>query len=99
MKVKFRQSGGYAGLIRETDEIDTDAAPEEERKKLRTLVEQSGILQTQGRRSDKGADLQQYEITIQNSQGDIHRVAFDDMTLPERAAPLVEYLMERTRPA
>lgn len=100
MKIKLLQSGGYAGLIRDTGDIDLNTVPEDERRQLNRLVEESGILHTQGQPETlkKGADLQQYEITINTPEGGMRKAFFNDITLPERVAPLVEYLLERAKP-
>lgn len=96
MKITFRESGGYAGLIRGC-ELDTDSFPPDEAVELQSLVEQSGILQAKGGRTPNARDLLNYEITVQTSEG-VHRVSFDDMTLPESAVPLLEYLQSRAQP-
>ena len=96
MKITFRQSGGYAGLVMGS-EIDTDSLAAEEAAKLKSLVEQSGILQAQSKQTPNSADLLYYEITIETKKG-IHQVSFDDMSLPESAIPLLEYLQDRAKP-
>ncbi len=96
MKITFRQSGGYAGLIRGC-ELDTDALPDEEVARLRSLVQQSGILQAQSNPTPNAFDLCNYELTIETNEG-IHQISCDDLSLPEEAVPLVEYLQEQARP-
>lgn len=96
MKVTFRQSGGYAGLIVGC-ELDTDSLPADEAATLQSLVEESGILQAKGGYAPQGRDLLQYEITIETSEG-VHRVLLDDTTIPESAVPLIEYLQSRAAP-
>ena len=96
MKVKFGQSGGYAGLRRGC-ELDTDSLPADEAATLQSLVEQSGILQAKSGRTPTARDLFNYDITIETSQGS-HHVSFDDMTMPESVDPLLEYLQDRAKP-
>ena len=96
MKITFRQSGGYAGLIMGS-EINTDSLSAEEAAKLQSLVKQSGILQAQTKQTSNVADLLNYEITIETKEG-IRQVSFDDLSLPESAVPLLEYLQERAKP-
>ncbi|MFB2772751.1 protealysin inhibitor emfourin [Pelatocladus sp. BLCC-F211] len=98
MKVKFSQSGGYAGLRRGC-ELDTDSLPSDEAAKLQSLVEQSGILQAESRHAPHARDLFNYNITIETSEDDaIRTVSFDDLSLPESAEPLLEYLQDCAKP-
>lgn len=96
MKVTFRQSGGYAGLIRGC-ELDTDSLSPDEAITLQSLVEESGILKVKDGHTPQGRDLLQYKITVETSEG-VYHVSFDDMTLPESAAPLIEYLQSHSTP-
>lgn len=96
MKIKFRQSGGYAGLHMGC-EIDTDSLPAPEADRLTALVENSGILQATSQRSLNAADLFTYEFAIEASQGS-QQVSFDDMSLPERVRPLLDYLQGQAQP-
>ncbi|HEY9662671.1 MAG TPA: protealysin inhibitor emfourin [Allocoleopsis sp.] len=96
MKIQFSQSGGYAGL-RMGCEIDTASLPPPEAERLTALVENSGILQATSQRTPHAADLFTYEFAIEARQGN-HQVSFDDMSLPERVRPLLEYLQEQVHP-
>lgn len=96
MQIKFRQSGGYAGLIRGCD-INSDSLSVGEAAELQSLVEQSGILNLKSKQTAKAADLIGYEITLETRDG-IHQVSVDDLSLPERAIPLLDYLQKRARP-
>ncbi|MBW4633028.1 MAG: hypothetical protein KME30_14360 [Iphinoe sp. HA4291-MV1] len=104
MKVKFSQSGGYAGLRRGC-ELDTDSLPGDEAAKLQSLVEQSGILQAESQHAPHARDLFNYNITVETSEGDtygnpssVHTVSFDDLSRPEGAEPLLKYLQSRAQP-
>lgn len=96
MKIKFRQSGGYAGL-RTGYDLDLNSLPTDEAKKVQDLVTASGILQTSSNRSKNAADLINYEISIESSQG-THQISLDDLTLTENILPLLDYLQERAKP-
>ena len=96
MKVSFRQSGGFAGLIRgvdlDTAQMDADAAQE-----LAGLVSASGIVGTKKARTHAARDLVQYDILIE--QGDqISKGSFDDKTVPADAQPLLKYLRSQSHP-
>lgn len=96
MKIKFRKSGGYAGLISGC-EIDTNSLPPDQAQELDSLVKRSGILSAGSARSEAGRDLGNYHITVTTDEG-THQVSFDDMTAPESARALLEYLMEHSGP-
>jgi hypothetical protein len=96
MKIKFRQSGGYAGLRMGCD-LDTKSLSSDEATQLESLVNTSGILQANSGRSENAADLISYEIAIETNQG-THQVTFDDLTLPENVLPLLEYLQSQAKP-
>ena len=65
MKVSFRQSGGYAGLLRGC-ELDTAAMESAEAHKLKQLVNNSRVLDMAPKGADapKKPDLMSYRITI-----------------------------------
>lgn len=96
MKIKFRQSGGYAGLRLGCD-LDNKSLSSDEATQLESLVNTSGILQAHSGRSENAADLINYEITIETNQG-THQVTFDDLTLPENVLPLLDYLQSQAKP-
>ncbi|WP_309734914.1 protealysin inhibitor emfourin [Chamaesiphon sp. OTE_75_metabat_556] len=96
MKIKFRQSGGYAGLRMGLD-LDINSLSTDESTQLESLVKTSGILQSKSGRAENAADLINYEITIETKEG-THQVKFDDLTLPESVLPLLEYLQSQAKP-
>ena len=96
MKIRFRQSGGYAGLQMGCD-LDTKSLSSDRATQLESLVNTSGILQANSGRSENAADLISYEIAIETNQG-THQVTFDDLTLPENILPLLEYLQSQAKP-
>jgi hypothetical protein len=93
MKVSFRQSGGFAGLVRgvdlDTSKMDTDDAAE-----LEKLVAASDIQGHTSRRKQAARDLVQYEISIDHAA----RLTFDDHTIPTDVQPLLKYLRARSAP-
>lgn len=96
MKVRFEQSGGFAGLVKGC-EINQSSLSEDEANELTQLVQQSEISDSGEFFSDSARDLYQYEITIEDGDSKIHAV-FDDKTLPASAKPLVGYLKKCSRP-
>ena len=93
MKITFRQSGGYGGLVRGY-EIDTHALPRDEAAEIETLVKNSGILKAQSGHSEIGRDLLCYTITIETGEVDLH-LELDDATIPEGVRPLLNLLRKR----
>jgi hypothetical protein len=96
MKIKFRQSGGYAGLRMGCD-LDTKSLSSEEATQLESLVKTSGILQSKSGHTENAADLINYEITIETKEG-TYQVQFDDLTLTESVLPLLDYLQSQAKP-
>ncbi len=96
MKIRFEQSGGYAGLIKGC-EVNKASLPPAQATELDRLVRQSGISESSESFSDSARDLNQYEITIEEGNSKIHAV-FDDETLPHSARPLVGFLKKISRP-
>jgi hypothetical protein len=97
MKVRFAESGGFAGLVKACD-LDAGGLPEEEARELARLAAASGISSSGEFFSTSGRDLRQYEITIE-AGGRTVAALFDDETLPPAARPLVGFLRRYARPA
>jgi hypothetical protein len=96
MRLAFRRSGGYLGLT-STCEVDTATLPPDEAAQLQELVKQSGVDSATSAHSARGADLIEYELVLETPHGS-RTVAFDTMTLPSSARPLVEYLESKCPP-
>ena len=96
MKVRFLQSGGFAGLIRGC-EVSTADLPNREQKELERLCAAAG-LERIGPSRAKGADRQQYEITVEQDDGSLVEVRLDDSALTDEVAPLIAYLRVRSKP-
>ena len=96
MKVRFTQSGGFAGLVKGC-EIDTTTLSPANAKELEQLVKAAAISASGEFLSRSGRDLQQYEITIEDG-GRKTSVIFDDQTVPQSAKPLIGYLKKCSKP-
>ncbi|MBF0180922.1 MAG: hypothetical protein HQM03_12940 [Magnetococcales bacterium] len=97
MWIRFRISGGFAGLQRACT-IDTAGMNREEGQEWVDLVRASGLLSLPARERighapPKAVDLRVIAITIQDESGS-HQFGFDDLTLPSEAACLVERLQQ-----
>lgn len=92
MKIQFRQSGGYAGLIRGCD-LDTSTLSKSEA----TQIEQLASAAQATAPTSSGADLTCYEIEITDGRRK-KSLTLDDMSLTEETAPLVELLAQHAKP-
>ena len=103
MKIRFGQSGGFAGLT-QSCEIDTKALPGAEAAEIENLVKTSGVLTvkipfwrkiTLSRRI-AACDIFGYSISVESREITYH-VKFDDFTIPEGSRPLLNYLKKHAR--
>jgi hypothetical protein len=93
MKVRYRQTGGFAGLSLGSD-LDTDKLPTGEAEELVRLVKQAALDKVGDQKSSRGRDLTNYEIIVDDSGRTIKR-SFDDMTIPSNVQPLLDFLNRR----
>ena len=94
-KIRFRQSGGFAGLVRGCEVAPEDLAAAE-RRALDSHARAKGAGATPA--STPGArDLVVYEIELTTDAGE-RRIEFDEMSVPEDLGALVERLVKRSRP-
>ena len=96
MKVRFTQSGGFAGLVKGC-EIDTKALSPENAKELEQLVKAAALSASGEFLSRSGRDLQQYEVAIEDGSKKTS-VIFDDQSIPQSAKPLIAYLKKCAKP-
>ena len=96
MKVRFRQSGGFAGLVRGA-ELDTAALAGPEAAELERLVAAARLASTK-RTATRGADRQQYEIVVEREGAPNTEARFGDDALSDELAALVAFLRARARP-
>ncbi len=93
MRLTFRQSGGFAGLTRGV-EVDASELSEGLARAIEQLV-RSGAKASQA--TPEARDLTTYALTIEDA-GRTHQLAFDDMSIPAEAGPLLAYLQRRAKP-
>jgi hypothetical protein len=96
MKVQFVQSGGLLGAIKGC-ELETSQLAAEDAQELTRLVQASEITESAEALSNRGRDLQQYEIVIEEGPRRVS-VVLDDATVPPSAKPLLGFLKKRARP-
>lgn len=95
MKVRFRQTGGFGGLVLGCD-FDTTTMARDEADELLRLVEQANVQAVGERKHPRGRDLLTYEIALEES-GKRLKVSFDSMTTPPQIEPLLQFLSQRAR--
>lgn len=96
MKIRFRQSGGYAGLIRGC-EVDIESLSPEALKALESLAEKSKIRGMEDYRNPRARDLRIYEIEVEIGK-EIKRITFDEMSIPDDLKNLFELLKRKAKP-
>ncbi len=103
MKIKFRQSGGMAGLTQGC-EIDTQALPATEAAEIKNLVKNTGVLKSQSplrrlvvRDALVACDIFYYSISVESHEI-TYLVRFSDFTIPENGRLLLDYLKKQARP-
>ena len=100
LKLRFRQSGGYAGLIRGQEITAADLSPAE-LQRLERVLKESGLSERAAgggaRTPPKSADLMQYDLEIETTAGTRHVVLTDD-DLDDRTQPLIELLQKGSKP-
>jgi hypothetical protein len=100
MKISYRRTGGFAGMILSYD-IDVDTLPPEEAQELETLVSKAEFftLPAEIRAAGAGTDQFQYTLTIETDQAH-HTVECGDAAMPENLWPLVNKIriLSRSKP-
>jgi len=94
-KIHFKQSGGFAGLVRGSEgsaEKDISAA---QRRALERHAQDSRAASPA--KASRARDLVVYEIELDTDEGQV-RLEFDEASVPKDLAPLVEKLAKRAKP-
>jgi hypothetical protein len=93
MNVRFRQTGGFGGLVLGCD-LDTAVMPRDEANQLLRLVRQANIQEAGERSHPRGRDLHVYEIVLED-KGKRITASFDSMSTPPQVESLVQFLAQR----
>jgi hypothetical protein len=94
MKITFRQSGGFAGMLRGA-ELDAQALDPKETAELKRLLNEDAGTQSRG--VGKARDLHQYEITLEDGSQK-RTLQFDDSQVPDALRPLLKTLKQKSKP-
>ena len=96
MKIRFRQTGGFAGLSRGCD-LDAATLPRAEADELARLLATARLEAVKPARG-RGADRQQYDLVVEREGKPPVSVCFDDGALDAELAALVAFLRKRSKP-
>lgn len=92
-RVRFRQSGGFAGLVRGCEVAAEDLPPAERRALERYVAARSSPAPGDAR----ARDLVTYELEIETDAG-VVRLAFDESGAPAELEGLMAHLQSLARP-
>lgn len=95
MKIRFRQTGGFGGLVLGCD-FETSTLPPAEGQELTRLIKQANLEKIHTRRSPKARDQQNYEIAVESDELTA-KASFDDMNIDAKVRPLLDFLRQRAR--
>jgi hypothetical protein len=96
LKIRYVQSGGLAGLVRECV-IDAAALAPAAAATVRRLVKAAPLAKLQTKKTGGAADLLLHDFSIETDAGAFH-LSFDDLSLPAVLKPLVTFLARRSKP-
>jgi hypothetical protein len=95
MKIKFRQTGGYAGLVKSI-EIDSEQVSMEEAQRLQSLVDQAAFFDLPDPGQQVMPDEEQYWITIE-SIGRSRGISMGRSSVPTALKALINYLADQAK--
>jgi hypothetical protein len=95
MKIKFRQSGGFAGLIKSV-EINRDDLSEEESDILNSLVEQSKFFEIPEPTPYAAPDIEQYFISVE-LEGKTREMHVSRANVPKTLKPLIKHIAKMAK--
>ena len=96
LKIRYVQSGGFAGLRRGCA-VDAATIAPAAANVMQRLVKAVMRAKLTTRRTLGAADLVLHDFTIETDAGTL-RLSFDDLTLPKPLKPLVAFLVRRCKP-
>ena len=92
-EVRFRQSGGFANIVRGCDVAAEDLVATH-RHALERLAAGASASRAQ---SPSARDQVMYELELDTGAG-VRRFEFDELSIPDGLGPIVEWLQQRSRP-
>ncbi len=95
MKIKFQQSGGFAGLVKSI-ELDRNNLSDEEFGALKSLVEQSKFFDLPEPDPQTMPDMEQYSISVE-AGGRSREMHLNQSTLPKELKPLIKHMAKKAK--
>jgi hypothetical protein len=95
MKIKFRQTGGFAGLTKAV-EIDTEQIPPNAAEVLKLMVDRASFFEVSAPPPQALPDREQYTLSIE-SQGRSHQLQLGASNLPAQLKELIDYLAKQAQ--
>ncbi|MGB7443178.1 MAG: protealysin inhibitor emfourin [Coleofasciculaceae cyanobacterium] len=95
MKIKLRQTGGFAGLAKSI-EIDTEKISPDEAKMLKSLVNQSSFFELPQPMMAAMADQEQYSIKVE-SKDQSRELHLSKASTPEQLKPLIDCIAKQAK--
>jgi hypothetical protein len=92
MKIKFRQTGGFAGLAKSA-EVDVNELPPDAAQALQAIVEEKPKFSIPAMFRFNKPDEEQYSITVEN-QGQSRQLHMARSNVPAPLQPLVNHLVQ-----
>ena len=92
-QVRFRQSGGFANLVRGCDVAAEDLVAAH-RHALERLADSADAKPS---RAPAARDQMMFELELDTGAG-VRRFEFDELSVPDGLGPVVEWLQHRSRP-
>ncbi len=96
MRVRFTQSGGFVGAIRQCT-LETASMDKDEARTLEQLVRKADLSASRQGLSKSGRDFEEYEISVDNDGRSV-TVVQDQSTLSPDAKALVAFLKKCAKP-
>ncbi len=95
MKLSFRKSGGFAPIFQGC-EFDTANAADADAATVEALARSSDIFNEKGARVPQARDVFYYTFEVE-LDGKTNKVTFDQLSVPEKVKPLLDFLMARSK--
>ena len=96
LRIRYVQSGGFAGLMRGCT-IDAAGLAPAAATVMKRLVKAATLAKLKTARTQGVADLLLHDFAIETDAGTL-QLSFDDLTLPKPLKPLASFLAGRSKP-
>lgn len=94
--VRFRVSGGFAGLVRGC-EVGSDALTAADRRSIEQAVTRTSGAGGGTARAPGARDARQFDLSVDTDDG-VRELSFDEMSVPPSLDGLVGRLEQQSRP-